>query len=191
MQNFVEGIMQGGCRFPESHTHWSPWPPHSRPDEARTSATINADVDARETAATEGRNDPKLFHNVVARPIKLLESLAHHPMDLTLPVAQLHESLGEVASIYKYLCDLKPKIAQLWLRAMGIRPAERQDHTGFDSNDSRELFTATSIDVLRRVVAEHPCRGKRICTYSSKNLDYFLKKNVFFRSSRACRATGG
>lgn len=171
MQNFATGIMEGGCRYPEVHTHWSPWPQHSRPDEARTVATINADYDAREAAANEGRDDdPKLFHNVVERPIKLLEALSRQPMDLTLPVAQLHESLGEATSIYKFLGQLNEKVRRLWLRELKIRPSDRQGRTAFDGNDARELFTAKAIDSLRRLVAENPCRGKGIGIAARKNL---------------------
>lgn len=161
MQNFVMGLMEAGCRFPEVHSHWSPWPQHSRPEEERTVRTVVDDYEAREAAVEQGRDDdPKKFHSVVAKPIELLQALADQPTMLSLPPAQLHVTLGEAASIYAFLSDLHPRLARQWLRDLHIRPSDRHGRTSFDGKHARALFNAKAIDVLRRLVTEIRCRAK-------------------------------
>lgn len=180
MQNFATGIKGGGCRFPEVHTHWSQWPQHSKPEEERTVQTVLDDYEAREAAANEGRDsDPKNFHSVVRKPIKLLQALRHQPMMLSLPVAQLHETLGEAASIHKFFCEINDRLARRWLRELKIRPSDRHGRTAFDGKYSRALFSARAIEVLRRLVADFPCRSKGISLWSQKNIEFLLKVQLF------------
>lgn len=176
MQNKTMGLMDAGCRFPEVRTHWSPWEQHSKPHEERTVTSVIADYEAREAARREGRNDdPKLFHSVVAKPIKLLQSLAHQPTMVSLPVAQLHETLGEASSVVGFMQDLSSRHARQWLREMGVRPSDRHGRTSFDGKAARALFNAKSIDILRRLIAEIRLRAK-----GSFDLDFFFGEKSRF-----------
>ena len=142
MQAFWTGIMQAGCRYPMSTSHFSPFAGHSRPDEVRTAASVVASLERRRSAeeAKGSALDPIDFDSVVCCPVKLLTLRPAAPLAEILVPAQLHILLGIVKELLYWGNLLDADVVAAFLRRIKVVRNVKHGEKDFQGNESRKIL---------------------------------------------------